>query len=172
MAESMMDDQSAEFVEQLAHISKGLDDTFEDLLHISRGIHPAILSRGGLGPALRALARRSAVPVELDLRLPSVRLPEQTEVAVYYVTSESLTNAAKHARATVVQVAARTYDDVLEVSIGDDGTGGAEPGGGSGLIGLIDRVEAIGGKLAISSPPGSGTTLTIRLPLREQPTDV
>ncbi|WP_406329070.1 PAS domain S-box protein [Streptomyces sp. NBC_00203] len=172
MAESMMDDQPAEFVEQLAHISKGLDDTFEDLLHISRGIHPAILSKGGLGPALRALARRSAVPVELDLRLPSVRLPEQTEVAVYYVTSESLTNAAKHASATVVQVAARTYDDVLEVSIGDDGSGGAEPGGGSGLIGLIDRVEAIGGKLAISSPPGRGTTLTIRLPLREQPTDV
>ncbi|WP_406167498.1 PAS domain S-box protein [Streptomyces sp. NBC_00996] len=166
MAESMMDDQSAEFVEQLAHISKGLDDAFEDLLQVSRGIHPAILSRGGLGPALRALARRSAVPVELDLRLPSVRLPEQTEVAVYYVTSECLTNAAKHAQATVVRVEARTYVDVLEVSIGDDGTGGADPGGGSGLVGLTDRVEAIGGKLAISSPPGRGTTLTVRLPMR------
>ncbi|WP_369245801.1 PAS domain S-box protein [Streptomyces sp. R41] len=171
MAESMMDDQSAEFVEQLAHISKGLDDAFEDLLQVSRGIHPAILSRGGLGPALRALARRSAVPVELDLQLPSARLPEQTEVAVYYVTSECLTNAAKHAHATVVQVEARTHDDVLEVSIGDDGTGGARPGAGSGLVGLTDRVEAIGGKLAISSPPGSGTTLTVRLPLREPPSE-
>jgi PAS domain S-box-containing protein len=171
MAESMMADQPADLVAQLAHISKGLDDAFEDLLRISRGIHPAILSQGGLGPALRALARRSAVPVELDLRLPSVRLPEQTEVAVYYVTSECLTNAAKHARATVVQVEARTYDDVLEVSISDDGTGGAEPGGGSGLIGLIDRVEAIGGKLGISSPPGSGTMLTVRLPLEEAPAD-
>ncbi|MGP4042908.1 PAS domain S-box protein [Streptomyces sp. 2A115] len=166
-AESMTADQPAELVEQLAHISKGLDDAFEDLLQISRGIHPAILSKGGLGPALRALARRSAVPVELDLELPSSRLPEQIEVAVYYVTSECLTNAAKHARASVVEVRARTYDDVLEVVIGDDGVGGAEPGGGSGLVGLTDRVEATGGRLSVSSPPGDGTTMTVRLPLPE-----
>ena len=165
MAESMTADQPAELVEQLAHIGKGLDDAFEDLLQISRGIHPAILSKGGLGPALRALARRSAVPVELDLELPGTRLPEQTEVAVYYVTSECLTNAAKHARATVVEVRARVYEDVLEVVIGDDGVGGAEPGGGSGLIGLTDRVEAIGGRLTVRSPPGRGTTLIARLPL-------
>jgi PAS domain S-box-containing protein len=171
MAESMMEDRSADLSGQLTHIGRGLDDAFEDLLQISRGIHPAILSKGGLGPALRALARRSAVPVELDLRLPPGRLPEQTEVAVYYVTSECLTNAVKHARATVVQVEARTYDDVLEVVISDDGIGGADPGGGSGLIGLVDRVEAIGGRLRITSPPGSGTTLTVRLPLREPPTD-
>ncbi|MEU5340203.1 PAS domain S-box protein [Streptomyces sp. NPDC020766] len=164
-AESMTADQPAELVEQLAHIGKGLDDAFEDLLQISRGIHPAILSKGGLGPALRALARRSAVPVELDLELPEARLPEQTEVAVYYVTSECLTNAAKHARATVVEVRARAYEDVLEVVIGDDGVGGAEPGGGSGLIGLTDRVEAIGGRLTVRSPPGRGTTLIARLPL-------
>ena len=164
-AESMTADQPAELVEQLARLGKGLDDAFEDLLQISRGIHPAILSRGGLGPALRALARRSAVPVELDLKLPEERLPEQTEVAVYYVTSECLTNAAKHARATVVDVRARTYDGVLEVVIGDDGVGGAEPGGGSGLIGLTDRVEAIGGRLTVRSPPGRGTTLIARLPL-------
>ncbi|MEU9957026.1 nitrate- and nitrite sensing domain-containing protein [Streptomyces sp. NPDC050982] len=165
MAESMTEDQSAELVEQLAHIGKGLDDTFEDLLQISRGIHPAILSKGGLGPALRALARRSAVPVELDLELPGARLPERIEVAVYYVTSECLTNAAKHARATVVEVRARVYEDVLEVVIGDDGVGGAEPGGGSGLIGLTDRVEATGGRLTVRSPPGRGTTLIARLPL-------
>ncbi|MEV0221283.1 PAS domain S-box protein [Streptomyces sp. NPDC050704] len=170
-AESMTADQPAELVEQLTHISKGLDDAFEDLLQISRGIHPAILSKGGLGPALRALGRRSAVPVELDLELPPARLPEQIEVAVYYVTSECLTNAAKHARASVVDVRARTYDDVLEVVIGDDGIGGADQGGGSGLIGLTDRVEAIGGRLSISSPPGSGTTTTVRLPLPEVSAD-
>ncbi|MFE9766359.1 nitrate- and nitrite sensing domain-containing protein [Streptomyces sp. NPDC005808] len=172
MAESMMEDRSSDLSGKLKHIGKGLGDAFEDLLQISRGIHPAILSKGGLGPALRALARRSAVPVELDLRLPPDRLPEQTEVAVYYVTSECLTNTAKHARATVVQVEARTYDDVLEVVISDDGTGGAELGAGSGLVGLVDRVEAIGGRLRITSPPGSGTTLIVRLPLGEPPADV
>ncbi|WP_406461012.1 PAS domain S-box protein [Streptomyces sp. NBC_01622] len=164
-AQSMLDEQPVELAEQLDHISKGLDDAFTDLLQVARGIHPAILSKGGLGPALRALARRSAVPVELDLRLPPGRLPEQTEVAVYYVTSESFTNAAKHARASFVQVTARAGDDVLEVTIADDGVGGADLGPGSGLIGLVDRVEAIGGKLRVDSPPGVGTTLTVRLPL-------
>ena len=151
--------------EQLEHVAKGLDETFDELLQVARGIHPAILSKGGLGPALRALARRAPLPVELDLHLPADRLPEQMEVAVYYVASECLTNAAKHARAGVVEVTARTEDDVLEVIIADDGTGGAEPGRGSGLIGIVDRVEAIGGRLTVSSPPGRGTTLTVRLPL-------
>ncbi|WP_210587552.1 nitrate- and nitrite sensing domain-containing protein [Streptomyces sp. GESEQ-35] len=164
-AQSMLEEQPDALPEQLDHIVKGLDDAFTDLLQVARGIHPVILSKGGLGPALRALARRSSVPVELDLRLPPDRLAEQTEVAVYYVTSECLTNAAKHARASLVQVTARTYDDALEVTIVDDGTGGAEPGRGSGLIGLIDRVEAIGGRLTVSSPSGQGTTLTVRLPL-------
>ncbi|WP_327407326.1 PAS domain S-box protein [Streptomyces sp. NBC_01288] len=165
MAQSMLDEQPEELAEQLDHIAKGLDDTFADLLQVARGIHPAILSKGGLGPALRALARRSAVPVELDLRLPAGRLPERIEVAVYYVTSECLTNAVKHARASFVAVSARVEDDVLEVTIADDGVGGADPGHGSGLIGLVDRVEAIGGKLHVGSPPGEGTTLTVRLPL-------
>ncbi|WP_329353621.1 PAS domain S-box protein [Streptomyces sp. NBC_01261] len=165
MAQSMLDEQPEELAEQLDHIAKGLDDTFADLLQIARGIHPAILSKGGLGPALRALARRSAVPVELDLRLPAGRLPEWIEVAVYYVTSECLTNAVKHARASFVAVSARVEDDVLEVTIADDGVGGADLGHGSGLIGLVDRVEAIGGKLHVGSPPGEGTTLTVRLPL-------
>ncbi|MFJ9248632.1 nitrate- and nitrite sensing domain-containing protein [Streptomyces sp. NPDC101776] len=164
-AQSMLDEQPAELAEQLDHIAKGLDDTFADLLQIARGIHPAILSKGGLGPALRALARRSAVPAELDLSLPAGRLPERIEVAVYYVTSECLTNAVKHARASFVAVSARVEDDVLEVTIADDGLGGADLGHGSGLIGLVDRVEAIGGKLRVASPPGEGTTLTVRLPL-------
>ncbi|MFE2211340.1 nitrate- and nitrite sensing domain-containing protein [Streptomyces canus] len=165
LAETLVTDRSSELAEQLVHVGKGLDDAFQDLLQVARGIHPAILSKGGLGPALRSLARRSAVPVELDLKLPAARLPEQLEVAAYYVTSECLTNAAKHAHARVVEVSAEIRGGVLELTIRDDGSGGAEPGRGSGLIGLIDRVEAIGGKLAVSSPPGEGTTMDVRLPL-------
>ncbi|WP_030615007.1 nitrate- and nitrite sensing domain-containing protein [Streptomyces fulvoviolaceus] len=165
LAESLVTDPTSELAQQLAHVAKGLDDSFQDLLQVARGIHPAILSKGGLGPALRSLARRSAVPVELDLRLPATRLPEQLEVAAYYVTSECLTNAVKHAHARVVGVEAEVRDDWLELTIRDDGVGGAEPGRGSGLIGLIDRVEAIGGKLDVSSPPGEGTTMDVRLPL-------
>ncbi|MFI6439954.1 nitrate- and nitrite sensing domain-containing protein [Streptomyces sp. NPDC050759] len=165
LAETLVTDRSSELAEQLVHVGKGLDDAFQDLLQVARGIHPAILSKGGLGPALRSLARRSALPVELDLKLPAARLPEHLEVAAYYVTSECLTNAAKHAHARVVEVSAKIRGGVLELTIRDDGAGGAEPGRGSGLIGLIDRVEAIGGKLAVSSPPGEGTTMDVRLPL-------
>ncbi|MDT7841240.1 PAS domain S-box protein [Streptomyces justiciae] len=156
---------------QLAHVGEGLDDAFQDLLQVARGIHPAILSQGGLGPALRSLARRSAVPVELDLELPPERLSEQVEVAAYYVTSECLTNAAKHAHARVVEVRAGIEGGVLELVVRDDGVGGAETGRGSGLIGLVDRVEAIGGKLELGSPPGAGTTLRARLPLEVPATD-
>ncbi|MEU3335891.1 nitrate- and nitrite sensing domain-containing protein [Streptomyces sp. NPDC006668] len=172
LAESLVTDPTSELSEQLSHVSKGLDDAFQDLLQVARGIHPAILSKGGLGPALRSLARRSAVPVELDLALPAARLPEQPEVAAYYVISECLTNTAKHAHARVVRVEAKVRDDVLELTVADDGAGGAEPGRGSGLIGLIDRVEAIGGKLDVRSPPGEGTTVRVRLPLAVPPTDV
>ncbi|MFF1294607.1 MULTISPECIES: PAS domain S-box protein [unclassified Streptomyces] len=163
LAESLLTDPSSELAEQLAHVGKGLDDAFQDLLQVARGIHPAILSKGGLGPALRSLARRSALPVELDLKLPASRLPEQ--LAAYYVTSECLTNAVKHAHARVVEVGAEIREGRLEMVIRDDGVGGADPGRGSGLIGLIDRVEAIGGKLDVSSPPDEGTTLEVRLPL-------
>ncbi len=165
MAETLVEDRSSELAQQLDQLAKGLDDTFQDLLQVARGIHPSVLSRGGLGPALRALARRSAIPLELDLDLAGARFPDQVEVAAYYVTSESLTNAVKHARASVVTVAAEERAGALELVIRDDGVGGAEPERGSGLIGLIDRVEAIGGRLTITSPPGSGTTLRVRLPL-------
>ncbi|SNX57619.1 PAS domain S-box-containing protein [Streptomyces sp. TLI_55] len=156
---------------QLAHVGQGLDDAFQELLQVARGIHPAILSQGGLGPALRSLARRSAVPVELDLKLPPGRLPEQVEVAAYYVASECLNNAAKHAHARVVEVRAGVEDGVLELVVGDDGVGGVETGRGSGLIGLVDRVEAIGGRVELGSPPGAGTTLRARLPLDAPSTD-
>ncbi|WP_371584345.1 PAS domain S-box protein [Streptomyces sp. NBC_01314] len=165
MTETLVEDPSSELAQQLDHLAKGLDDTFLDLLQVARGIHPSVLSRGGLGPALRSLARRCAVPVELDLAFAGARFPEQVEVAAYYVTSESLTNAVKHARASVVTVAAQERSGVLELVIRDDGVGGADPGKGSGLIGLIDRVEAIGGRLTVAGPPGSGTTLSVRLPL-------
>jgi len=149
---------------QLAQVADGLARALDDLREVSRGIHPAILSEGGLGPALRALARRSVVPVELDVDVQP-RLPEPVEVAAYYVVSEALANAAKHARASVAHVGARARDGSLHLSIRDDGVGGAAPGQGSGLIGLTDRVEALGGTISVISPTGQGTALMIDLPI-------
>jgi signal transduction histidine kinase len=150
--------------EQLAEIVDGLTAVFHDLQEISRGIHPAILSRGGLGPALRTLARRSSVPVELRVGVDR-RLSESVEVAAYYIVAESLTNAAKHAQAKEVWVAVDTDGPNFRLSIRDDGIGGADSGRGSGLIGLRDRAEALGGHLQISSPIGSGTSLQATIPL-------
>jgi signal transduction histidine kinase len=149
--------------EQVSDIVAGLTGVSEDLQEISRGIHPAILSRGGLGPALKTLARRSAVPVELDIAIDR-RLPEPTEVAAYYVVAESLTNAAKHAQASEVKVSVEADGANLRLAISDDGIGGADSHKGSGLIGLIDRVEALGGQLRISSIVGSGTSLLVLIP--------
>ena len=136
----------------------------DDLRETARGLHPVILSRGGLEPALKALGRRSPVPVELDVRARE-RLPEPVEVAAYYVVAEALTNAAKHAHASFVRVEAEVIDGDLSVSVQDDGVGGANPARGSGLVGLTDRVEALGGKLTLHSPPAGGTRLHIDLPL-------
>jgi signal transduction histidine kinase len=149
---------------QLARVVGALGAALEDLQEISRGIHPAILSEGGLGPALKALARRSAVPVEVDVRLDA-RLPAPVEVAAYYVVSEALTNAAKHADASVASVAVEARDGQLHLSVRDDGVGGADPARGSGLIGLSDRVQALGGTITIHSPVGEGTALLIDLPV-------
>jgi signal transduction histidine kinase len=135
-----------------------------ELQELSRGIHPAMLSRGGLDPALKALARRSAVPVELVLAV-NRRLQESTEVAAYYVVAEALTNAAKHARAAVVEVCVDTEGPDLHLLIRDNGIGGANTADGSGLVGLKDRVHALGGRLAISSPPGEGTCLEANIPV-------
>jgi signal transduction histidine kinase len=149
--------------EQISDIVTGLAGVSEDLQEISRGIHPAILSKGGLGPALKTLARRSTVLVELDLGIDR-QLPESAEVAAYYVVAEALTNAAKHARASKVNVCAEADDANLHLSIRDDGIGGADAAKGSGLTGLTDRVEALGGKMAISSCPGLGTSLLVKIP--------
>ncbi|HEY2200828.1 MAG TPA: PAS domain S-box protein, partial [Solirubrobacteraceae bacterium] len=124
---------------EVAEIAAGLDDVLEDLRETARGLHPVILSRGGLGPALKALGRRSPVPVELDVRARE-RLPEPVEVAAYYAVAEALTNTAKHGRASFVRVEAEVIDGDLRVSVQDDGVGGANPAGGSGLVGLADRV--------------------------------
>jgi signal transduction histidine kinase len=151
---------------RLADSAKGLTGVLEELQEIARGIHPAILSEGGLGPALKTLARRSAIPVELDLRADR-RLPERVEVAIYYVASEALTNAAKHSQASVVRVDFEARDGIARLAIRDDGVGGTEPGRGSGLVGLTDRVEAIGGTIAVTSPAGSGTSLLVELPVED-----
>jgi PAS domain S-box-containing protein len=151
---------------QMAHTASGLKGALEDLVEISRGIHPAILAKGGLAPALKTLARRSTVPVELEVRAET-RLPAPVEVAAYYVVSEALTNTAKHARASTVYVAVEERDGVLELAIRDDGSGGADPSRGSGLIGLTDRVDALGGTIEVASPVGGGTTLLVTLPIED-----
>jgi len=153
----------------LARAAEGLTSVLGELREISHGLHPAILSEGGLEPALRALRRRSAIPVELDLH-PERPLPGRVEVAAYYVVSEALTNAAKHARASVVNVELETHDAILQLAIHDDGIGGADPDQGSGLVGLSDRIEALGGTLQVTSPAGNGTTLLIEVPLEGQQT--
>jgi signal transduction histidine kinase len=149
---------------RLAHTANGLAGALDDLVEISRGIHPAILAAGGLGPALRTLARRSAVPVALDLHSDR-RLPERVEVAAYYLVSEALTNAAKHAHASVVHVDVDADDSIVRIAIRDDGIGGADPARGSGLLGLTDRVEALGGRMEVASPAGRGTSLLVRIPI-------
>jgi len=153
---------------QLARVADGLTGALEDLRELSRGIHPAVLSEGGLAPALKALARRSAVPVELEVEVPA-RLAEPVEVAAYYVVSEALANTAKHANASVIHVRVQAGDDRLQLSVRDDGVGGATPGRGSGLVGLTDRVQALGGTITIHSPAGQGTRLQIDLPVQGRP---
>jgi signal transduction histidine kinase len=148
---------------KVARTERVLGDVLEQLREISSGIHPPTLSRGGLRPALRALARRCAVPVDLDLR--AERLPEPVEVAAYYVVCEALTNAAKHARASVVRVELDARDASVQLAIRDDGIGGADLARGSGLVGLSDRIEALGGTLEVTSPAATGTTLLIEIPL-------
>ncbi|MDQ1484943.1 MAG: hypothetical protein QOJ62_636 [Actinomycetota bacterium] len=155
----------------LSRVADGLASVFDELREIAHGIHPAILSKGGLKPALNALCRRSVLPVELDLHVER-RLPERVEVAAYYVVSEALSNAAKHAHASLVNVELDTDDATLRLAIRDDGIGGADLTRGSGLVGLSDRIEALGGRLQVTSPAGKGTTLLIDVPLERQKSTV
>jgi signal transduction histidine kinase len=141
-----------------------LDGVLEELRTIASGLHPAALSQGGLAPALATLARRSPIPVVLDVRLPG-GVADPVEVAAYYVIAETLTNTTKHAEASQIDVTVQLRDDRLWVCVRDNGIGGADPACGSGLVGLKDRVEAMGGTMTLDSPSGGGTTLIAELPL-------
>jgi signal transduction histidine kinase len=165
LAESTVPPELEETRKTIVKVAGEVNAVIDELREISRGIHPAVLSEGGLGPALRTLGRRSAIHVELH-DVTEERLPEPVEVAAYYVVSEALTNAAKHANASRVDIEADVQDNSLRLSIRDDGAGGANPASGSGLIGLRDRVEALGGSIGIDSPPGHGTHVVVRLPLK------
>jgi signal transduction histidine kinase len=145
-------------------VSDGLAATLEELRDLSRGLHPAILVEAGLGPAVRALARRSPLPVRVQMRADG-RFPASCEATAYYVAAEAFTNAAKHAEASAVDILIERADGTLTVEVRDDGVGGADASSGSGLVGLRDRVEAVGGTMAVDSPPGAGTVLTVRLPV-------
>jgi signal transduction histidine kinase len=150
---------------ELSRIAAGLADAVTELQEFSRGIHPATLSERGLGPALRTLARRSPVPVDLEVSTDT-RCPEPIEIAAYYAASEALANAMKHARATRIEISLAVRDGSLQLSVRDDGIGGADPARGSGLAGLTDRVEALGGSIHVHSTAGAGTHITVDLPLQ------
>jgi signal transduction histidine kinase len=153
----------AEIGTEITDVATELVGAIDDLREISRGLHPAIVSEGGLRPALRGLGRRSSIPVEMQVRVDG-RLPEVIEVGAYYVVSELLANAAKHAHGSVVEVDVEASLGTLRVRVRDDGIGGADPTRGSGLIGLRDRVEALGGTFFVHSPVGCGTTVVCELP--------
>jgi signal transduction histidine kinase len=159
--------QLDELEAELSRIADEFGNVLDELRELARGIHPATLAEGGLGPALKAVARRCPVPVKLDLRTEA-RMPERVEVAAYYVLSEALTNVAKHAQASVVHVRVELVDGSLRVFIRDDGAGGAAaPTRGSGLVGIRDRVEALDGTLTIQSTVGEGTSLHVTLPVND-----
>ena len=163
-AQATVAPDAGELAGRLDDVATGLGAALDELREIARGIHPAALAEGGLRPALKALARRSAVPVRLDVRVDE-RLPEQVELAAYYAVAEALTNTAKHAAASEIDVAVQAGQGGLRIEVRDDGHGGATFAHGSGLVGLKDRVEALGGQFILRSPPGAGTAMAISLPL-------
>jgi signal transduction histidine kinase len=151
---------------QLRRLTSGLSEALDELREIASGLHPAILSNGGLLAAVKALARRSAIPVTFDLAIDH-RVPESAEVAAYYVVAEGLANAAKHSTASEVVVSAHTDGASLVLCLQDNGIGKADPSKGSGLIGLVDRVHALGGQMEVRSPAGGGTLLRATIPLAQ-----
>jgi PAS domain S-box-containing protein len=155
----------------LERIRHELEAVLEDVRELSQGLHPSLLSQAGLGPSLRALARKSPIPVKLNVSVDE-RPSESTETAVYYVISEALANVVKHAHASEISVALRASRSGIQATIEDDGVGGAEASAGSGIVGLIDRVEALGGRFTLDSPPGRGTTISIEMPLTAEPINV
>ncbi len=156
--------EQSELRAALSETVRELNEATDEVREIAQGIHPAILTQGGLAPALRTLALRSSVPVEVVVEREE-RLPEPVEVAAYYVAAEALTNAAKHAGASRAWVTLERHDGLVRLSVRDNGAGGADPSTGSGLTGIRDRVEALGGSLAVRSPRGEGTVLDVALPV-------
>jgi signal transduction histidine kinase len=165
-AQSTVPQELEQHRRELGRVVDGLTLALDNLREIALGIHPAGLAEDGLAPALKRLISRSPLRVNLDCRAHG-RFPEPVEVTAYYVVSESMTNAAKYADTPVVTVAVAADGGAVRVEVRDDGCGGADPAGGSGLVGLKDRVEAIGGTMRLTSPPGVGTSLHVELPLRE-----
>jgi signal transduction histidine kinase len=157
-------DADPALIAQLDSVSGELKEALAELRDLARGIHPAVLAQAGLAAALLNLAERSPVPVVIE-QAPEGRLPATVETTAYFVAAEALTNVAKYARATRAEVSVTVRGDCLTIEVRDDGVGGAEPSLGSGLIGLIDRVEAVGGRLSIESPTGRGTRLVADIPL-------
>jgi signal transduction histidine kinase len=162
--ERRLPDEQPELKAALSETVQELNEASDEVREIAQGIHPAILTQGGLAPALRTLALRSSVPVEVVVEREE-RLPEPVEVAAYYVAAEALTNAAKHAGASRAWVTLERHDDLVRLRVSDNGVGGADPSTGSGLTGIRDRVEALGGSLAVRSPRGEGTVLDVALPV-------
>lgn len=140
-----------------------LREALSELRQLAQGIHPAVLTRAGIGPALRSLVEVSPIPVDI-VEVPSTRYSEAVEAAVYFCVSEALANVTKHAQASLISVVVRQQGDQLLVQVSDDGVGGADPGRGSGLVGLGDRIAVLGGRLDLSSPAGGGTVISALIP--------
>jgi PAS domain S-box-containing protein len=166
-AQTLVPPPQSELRQELSSVVEAMMDALEELRELSHGIHPANLGAGGLESALEGLRRRSPLPVQIQVQLGG-RLPGQVEVAAYYVVSEALTNAAKHAQATLVKVELEADGDTARLAILDDGVGGANFRLGTGLVGLSDRIETLGGTLTVASPPGQGTSIRAEFPLASQ----
>jgi signal transduction histidine kinase len=164
MLSGIRDRVPADVRAEVDQVREEMAATRRELRDLCQGVHPAILVEAGLGPAIRALARRSPLPVRVQVRAEG-RLPGPCEITAYYVATEAFTNAAKHADASAVDIVIEETGGTLKVQVRDDGAGGADESRGSGLTGLRDRVEAVGGRMSLDSPAGAGTVLTVLLPL-------
>jgi signal transduction histidine kinase len=163
LAQAKLDSDPAGARQTLAAAGEELSLALAELRELARGLHPAVLTDRGLRPAVEMLAGRAPVPVEIE-EVPAERLPEPVEAAAYYLIAEALTNVAKYAAASSVRVRVVTSDATVVVEVADDGAGGADPAAGTGLRGLADRLEALGGSLDVVSPPGAGTSLRAEIP--------
>ena len=167
VAQRQLDRGGDEAVEVLRIASDELEAAQTEVRDLARGLHPVALSERGLGSALESLTVGYEVPIELEIAV--CELPDDVELAAYFIVSESLMNVRKYAGADAVRVRVAPLADALLVEVVDDGSGGAEPESGTGLRGLADRVNSLGGHIAVHSPPGAGTRVSARLPLAAQP---